>query len=268
MMFWALCDRRLISDQLLMVLIVNKQANSDSQQIWDLPRDEWAAVFSCFAKGRCSVDTHTHTRAHLCTAGDESRRSDLGCSDKDLSPPYTSLPQSARLSADRLAHNDVCICVCVPYLICSPTSTARELHYWGTYLQPCLLHSPLRDRDTVCAYVQVHVCVVLCSWAPSLFPDSEMKCRKDSWSDYHSLLKEEMEGWWKEKETLRVKMRETKTGRQLKIDRQRVTERNRARAFQTRWQYCGVFPEPSVGPWPTLVRPALEGCQGHSASNL
>lgn len=42
----APCDGRLFSEQLLMVLSVNKQVRSDSQQIPDLLRDRLAAVSS------------------------------------------------------------------------------------------------------------------------------------------------------------------------------------------------------------------------------
>ena len=62
--------------------------------------------------------THTRSRTHLETWG---RRVDLGCSDKNLSPPRTSLLQSAGLSAT-LCHwqlaSQWCMCVCVCVYVC------------------------------------------------------------------------------------------------------------------------------------------------------
>lgn len=64
------CDSRLISDQLLRVLMVNKHMNSDSQQIWDMLRDGWAAVpqqavvglvHECMHESNACIGTQTHT---------------------------------------------------------------------------------------------------------------------------------------------------------------------------------------------------------------
>ncbi len=109
--------------------------------------------------------THTHTHAHTRTTGDIERRFDLGCTDKDLSPPYTSLPQSAGLSATlcrwQLGTQWLCVyvCVCVSCLICSPTPTTRELHYWGTYVSP-LLPAPLPSESQRCVCMCVSCCAL------------------------------------------------------------------------------------------------------------
>lgn len=140
---------------------------------------------------------HTYMHVYANTQLETWRRKfDLACSDKDLSPPNTSLSQSAGLSAT-LCHwqlgtqwcATMCVCVCVsPNLLTHSYYTGATLsrHLWISTLPS--LHSLLRDRD-LCVCEVVYMCV-LCSLAPCLSPDSEMRQRKEHGSGCHTLQKE------------------------------------------------------------------------------
>lgn len=135
------------------------------------------------------------------------------------------------------------------------------------YLHSCLLHSPWS------AEIHVDGCARACSAVlanTTFFPRQWIEEQEGQlkWLS-HFCQKDEIGGWWKVEEAVRVKMKERRTAQQLKMDRQRVAEKKRGeRAFEKRWQSWGDFPEPGLGARPTALWLMYEGCQGHSASNL
>lgn len=204
MMFWAPCDSRPISDQLLMVLIVNKQANSDSQQMWDLPRDEWAAVFSFFARGWCSM-ARTDTCAQL------ERWRGTGeltwavltktCHHPTL---HSHNQQGCQLTA---WHTMTCACVCV-----SHTPSTWELHYGGAY-PAC--STPLWETE-----IQYVCCAVLCC---AVLLNSVSLPQTVRWSAGRTIEVTVIVCWRKrwEDDGKRWRQREWKWGRRRQSDRWR-----------------------------------------------
>lgn len=183
------CGIRLISEQLLMALTVNKQVNSDSQQIWDLLRDRWAAVFSLL---------HTHTHEHSWRCGVEALTQvalTRTCHHLTLHS-YNQLACQLHSVTDSLAHNDTCVCL--------PTNL--HTHSYGTevrllrHLCICTLACSTPPGVQRYMWTAVHEHVLLCSLTPRFSPDSELRSRKDNWNDCHTSAKRmrlEDDGKWR-----------------------------------------------------------------------
>ena len=264
----APCDSRLIPDQLLMVPIVNKQVNGDSQQISDLPGDGWTAVFPCFLKGLvlalivCTHDhTHTHAVAHIWrheAGGLTSVALTRTCHHLALHSCNQQACQQLSVT-DSSPHNDVCVCVCVcmcvcvcvsvcvSWLICSPApSYTTEA---PMYLHSCLPLSLRRVGDTCvgvcvpCWALQHHVSPQTVRWgAERTIEATVILCRRKRWED----------------DGKRRRQWEWKWGRGRRSDSwRRIDKESRGwggmggGAFQTRWQSWRDFSEPGLGAWPT-----------------
>lgn len=210
-----------------MLLMVNKQVNSDSQQIWGLLRDGWADVFSCIPKVLYWTEhahTHTHTYAHTLShsaGGSAWVTLSRTCHHLTL---HSHNQQACQLLSvdDSLAHTLCCVCmwlyVCkVSCLIYSPTPATKS-YTTETPLSLSLPPLPPERQRRVCVCA---LCASL-SRSPSLPWQREMRCRADNWSSCHTLPMEKMAPWSKAEETMRVRMRQRKTDRQLKMNRRRV----------------------------------------------
>lgn len=186
MMFWAPCDSRLIPDQLLMVLIVNKQVTaSRSEFCWEMDEQ-----LSAPASQR-PVLNHLSTLPHSPTYHHHTHK-------------QAQVEGLTWVAVTRTCHHllhfsfsqricqplSPCVCVCVwqrPYVMCLPILNTQQYNNHNTLTTHCLctyisriLSAPLLPDS------QGYVCVVLLRTIPWPTRWDEMQKVELKWLSYCS----------------------------------------------------------------------------------